>query len=327
MKIRRRSFVTGAAALGLASGTSIAQTSSYPNRPVHFVLPYSAGSGPDVVLRLVATELGKKWGQQIVVENRTGANGTVAITVVKQARPDGYTLTVIDNSMTSINPHLYSDLPYNVEKDLTPLALMMTTPFYLMVAADSPLPSLRQIMDSAKANPGKLSFGSPTGIGHVSHLAMEAFMKESGLRMFVVPYRGTGPMLTDVTTGLTSMGWASWASARGMLDTGRIKPIAVASTERQRVATNVPTMKEAGAPSDVEASAWTAVFGPANLPNDIANKISADFREVLRLPQIVSRVVDGGNATQDGDAAMVRSRIERESKRFKAIIDERGLKV
>ncbi|UUX95289.1 Bug family tripartite tricarboxylate transporter substrate binding protein [Aquabacterium sp. J223] len=314
------------ATLGSAWGPAGAQNDVFPSRPVRLVLPYSASSGPDVVLRIMGIELAKKWGQQVVVENRPGANGVLAITAVKQAKPDGYTLTVIDNSMTSINPSLYSDVPYNIDKDLTPLALMMSTPFYLMVSADGPLQSVKQVMEVARANPGKLSFGSPTGIGHVSHLAMEAFLQDAGLKMFVVPYKGTSPMLTDVATGAVSMGWASWASASGMLDSGRIKAIAVGATERQTVSPNVPTMKEAGAPVDVEASAWTALFGPVNLPQEVARTLGADFREVLKAQQVAARAAGLGNVTLDGDAAAVRARIDRESKRFKDIIESRGLR-
>src|SRR5690606_12136927 len=142
MKKRFIPAVLTAVALAFG-GAAAAQTDNYPNRTIRLITPYSPGSGPDSVARALSDELSKKWGQQVVVENRPGANGTLGVTALKQAKPDGYTLILLDNSMTAINPHLYSDLPYNVEKDLTPLAFVMTTSFYLMVTSNGPIQSVQ----------------------------------------------------------------------------------------------------------------------------------------------------------------------------------------
>ena len=193
-----RLLVAIAASCVLAA-TAFAQ--SFPDRPVKLVTYYSAGSGPDLVIRTVAERPAKMWGQSVIVDNRPGGGGMVSINALKAAAPDGYTFGVSDNSVLVVYPLLNPSVPFQADKELTPMALWMNTPFYLVVSPQSPFRTAADLIAYARANPGKLSYGSPTGIGNPGHLGMEIFKAETGTNLVLIPYKTSQPMFADMATG------------------------------------------------------------------------------------------------------------------------------
>jgi tripartite-type tricarboxylate transporter receptor subunit TctC len=325
-------FINGALiALGILAvshGAANAQaTQPYPNRPVKIVTYFSAGSGPDVVIRIVADNLSKMWQQAVVVENKPGANGIIAIDALKNSPPDGYTLGFTDGAVLTINPHLYPSMKLRAEVDLTPISLCFNTPFYLIVPANSSIKSVPDLIAQAKANPGKIFYGSPTGIGNPGHLGMEVFKAETGTNMVVVPYKVSGPMLTDLATGSLQVAWASMGSARAMLQTGAIVPIAVGSRKRQPAKPEVPTLKEAGGPPLLDVDSWAALFGPKDMPKDLLAKITADMTQVLTLPEVTKRIVDLGNEPKTGNGDRVAELIRIDYARYGKVIKDLNIKM
>ena len=303
-----------------------AHAQAFPNKPVRIVTYFSAGSGPDVVIRVIADQLSKLWQQPVVVDNRPGANGIIAIESLKTSPPDGYTLGVTDSGVLTINPHLYSAMKLQADRDLTPLSMWFNVPFYLLVPAAGPIKTVPQLIAYAKANPGKLSYGSPTGVGNPGHLGMELFKAETGTDMVHVPYKTSGPMMTDLATGRVQVAWASMGSARAMLQSGEVIPIAVGSKERQAVKPEVMTLREAGGPPNLEVNAWIGLFGPKDMPANVVAKINADVDQVLKMPEVIKRIVDLGNEPLAGNGDMVADLIRSGSARYGKLIRDLNIK-
>jgi tripartite-type tricarboxylate transporter receptor subunit TctC len=323
----RRYVFRALAGIALFAAFGMGHAQEFPNRPVRIITYFSAGSGPDVVIRIVADNLSKVWQQPVIVDNRPGANGIIAINALKSASPDGYTLGVTDSAVLTINPHLYPSMQLQPERDLTPLSLWFNVPFYLIVPASSTIKSVPQLIAYAKANPGKLSYGSPTGVGNPGHLGMELFKAETGTNMVLVPYKTSQPMLTDLATNTLHVAWASMGSARAMLQSGAVVPIAVGSKSRQAAQPDVPTLREAGGPPTLEVNSWIALFGPKNMPPDVMSRINSAMAQILNTPEVTKRIVDLGNEAITGDGNRVAELIRTDSARYGKVIKDLNLKM
>ena len=306
------------------AGLTYAQ--GFPIKPVRIVTYFSAGSGPDVVIRVVADQLSKLWQQPVIVDNRPGANGIIAIDALRASAPDGYTLGVTDSAVLTINPYLYPTMKLQADRDLTPLSMWFNVPFYLLVPASGSIKTVPQLIAYAKANPGKLSYGSPTGIGNPGHLGMELFKAETGTDMVLVPYKTSGPMMTDLATGRLHVAWASMGSARAMLQNGEVMPIAVGAKARQPARPEVMTLGEAGGPPNLEVNAWIGLFGPKDMPAGVVAKINADVDQVLKMPEVTRRIVELGNEPVTGNGDMVAELIRSGSARFGKLIKDLNIK-
>jgi tripartite-type tricarboxylate transporter receptor subunit TctC len=302
------------------------QAQAFPSKSVRIVTYFSAGSGPDVVIRVVADQLSKVWSQAVVVENKPGANGIIAIDALAQAAPDGYTLGVTDSAVLTVNPHMYASMKVSPERDITPLSMWFNVPFYLIVPASGSIKTVPQLIEYAKANPGKLSYGSPTGVGNPGHLGMELFKAETGTDIVHVPYKTSQPMMTDLATGRLPVAWASMGSARAMLQSGDVIPIAVGSKTRQPARPEVPTLREAGGPPNLEVNAWIGLFGPKGIPADVVAKITADVDKVVKSPEVAKRIVDLGNETVTGTPETMAELIRNDSARYGKLIKDLGIK-
>jgi tripartite-type tricarboxylate transporter receptor subunit TctC len=309
--------------LSVSAGQAHAQ--AFPSRPVRIITYFSAGSGPDAVIRVVADQLSKTWQQGVVVDNRPGANGNIALNAIERAAPDGYTLEVTDSAVVAINPFLYPSMDLKVERDLTPLSVWFKVPFYLIVSASGPFKTVPQLIAYAKANPGKVSYGSPTGVGNPGHLTMEMFKIATGTDMLHVPYKTSVPMMTDLATGTIQAAWASMGTARSMLQSGTVIPIAVSTATRQAARPDVPTLPEAGGP-DLRVTTWIALVGPKNMPSDLVAKINADVDRVLKMPEVTKRIVDLGNEPASGGADAVVELTRADSERFGKLIKDLKIK-
>ncbi len=262
---------------------------TFPNKTVRIISPFSTGIGPDLFARALADNLQKEWGQAVVVESRPGANGFIAIDALKKSAPDGHELLILADSHLAINPSLFKKLPYNVETDMTPVGGLYRTLFFVAVKSDGPYQSILQLIAGAKANPGKLTYGSPY-VGSPSHLGNAVFDFETGTQTIHVPYKEQLQIFTSIANGDLTWAIATAASTTAMVKAGRVKLIAVAANKRLPSHPEVPTVEEAGGPKDFVVAAWLALLAPQGTPQNIVRKISADTQKALANPDMKKRI-------------------------------------
>lgn len=274
------------AALAVAQAALAQAPKGFPERPVKFIVGYSPGGLPDTIGRLIGQKLNERWGQQVVVENRAGANGILGAEFVVKAAPDGYTLLMTDNSTTAINPFLYSKLPYS-ESDLVPASLTARAPLFLAVHASVAANSFQELITLAKSKPGELSYGS-SGIGSIHHLGMEYLSLSLGLKMVHVPYKGTGQSVPALLAGQVPMILSGYPTVAAHAKEGRIRLLAITSLKRSELAVSVPTIAETVPGFDFAPT--FGLFAPRGTPQDVLTKIGADVAEVLKLQDVVTRM-------------------------------------
>lgn len=277
-------------ALGLALA---AQAQTYPSKPVRIITPFPVGSGPEGVARLVADKLSKQWGQPVTVENRPGGNGFIAIDAFKRGATDGHDLIQLDNVHLTAYPHLFKKLPYNAATDFDVLLPLFKTYFFFTAATDSKYKSVADIVQDAKANPGKLNYGS-WSVGNPVHLGSALFETVTGTEMQHVIYKETTQLYTGVATGELAFALGSNATAGSLYRAGKLKFLAIAAPMRMPAFKDVPTVAEAGGPRDFEVSGWTAIAAPKGLPKMVADKINADIAKALAEPDVREKFVSFG---------------------------------
>jgi len=276
-----------AAALAIGGATpALAQTDAFPTRPVHLVVPFSAGGPVDTVGRVIGQGLGEIWRQAVVVDNRTGAGGNLGAEQVARAPGDGYTLLVSTPSL-AISPAVYKNLGFKPLEDFAPVAEIGVTPTLMIVSPLLPVNSVAEFIALAKAEPGKLSFGSP-GQGSSLHLAAELFKHMAGIDILHVPYRGGAPALIDIMAGQPQMMFDPLVEALPLVKAGKIKALAVSTRERTPVLPDMPTVAESGVPG-YDFSLWYAVFAPAATPPDLVVRINRDIVAVLGQSAVTER--------------------------------------
>ncbi len=282
--INRRRCLGLLAAAPLAASVARAQPIIYPSRPVYLVVPFAPAGGADVIGRLLAAHLSDMWGQQVVVENRSGAGGNLAAEQVARAAPDGYTL-LLASIGHAINRFLFPSLTYDPVADFAPVSLICTYPNIMVVPMSSPAHTVQEFIDHARANPGKITFASSSN-GTSVHLAGELFKRMAHIEMTHIPYRGAGPAYNDVIPGRIDVMFPTASSAVPLMQAGKLRALAVTSRERQPWAPDLPTVAESGLPG-FEVSSWYGLFAPANTPPEIIGKINADAVRVVRDPDFV----------------------------------------
>ena len=265
------------AALCLIAGGASAQ--AYPEKPVKLVVPFPPGGPTDGMARIVGQKLAEAWGQPVVIDNRGGAGGAIAAEGVVKSPPDGYTLFFGTTGTQAINPALYAKLPYDPLKDFAAVGLVATTANVLVVHPSLPVKSVQELVAHAKANPGKLTFGS-AGNGSSNHLAGELFNTMAGVQMTHVPYKGSALALNDLLGGQLSMMWDVISTAMPHVQSGKTRALGVTSPKRSAIAPEIPTIAEAGLPG-YEVVIWFGVLAPAATPRAIVNKINADLKTIL----------------------------------------------
>lgn len=266
-------------ALALAAGllaASAAFSQSYPSMPITMVVPFAAGSGTDAVARVVAKKLGERLKQPVLIDNRAGANAQIAAQAVAKAKPDGYTLFMTTNTSHSANPSLILNLKYDPIKDFTPVARVGELPFALVVNKDDPAKTLREWIDNAKAQPGKLSYATPNS---TSLVASETIKRIAGLDVLSVPYKSSPQALTDLIGGTVQMYVVDVGSGMGMIQSGSVRVLGVTTKEPLKSMPNVvPIVKEV---PGFDLTSWNGIFGPAGMPKPIVDKINAELQEAL----------------------------------------------
>jgi len=259
---------------------------NYPDKPVRIIVGYSPGGLPDTIARIIAQRLGETWKQQVIVDNRPGANGLVGAETVVRSAPDGYTLLVTDNSTHTIHPFLYAKMPFDPTKELIPVSMTARAPLYLAVHPSFPATSMQELIALAKASPGKYSYGS-SGIGSTHQLAMEFLKSSLGLDIVHVPYKGTGQSVPALVGGQVQMAFSGYTSLSAQVKDGRVKLLGINSLKRSPATPNVPAIAEMIAGFDFAPT--FGFFSPAGLPKDIAAKIAADVADALKAPEVATR--------------------------------------
>jgi tripartite-type tricarboxylate transporter receptor subunit TctC len=292
--------IAAASLLLLPCGTTQAQT-TYPAKPIRFVVPFPPGGGTDILSRLVTNKLTERLGWQIVVDNKPGAGGNIGLDVAAKAAPDGYTLVMGQTSNLAVNPTLYSKLPYDSLKDFAPITLVSSVPIAITVAMKSPYASLANLVAAAKAKPDQLVFAS-AGNGTIGHLSGELFQHTAGVKFIHVPYKGAAQAIPDLIGGRLNFYMASLETAMPQIKGGNIRALALTSHKRSPSLPDVPTVSEAGYPGS-EATTWFGVLAPAGTPDAILARLNQEITKVLQLPEVRDRMVDGGGDIKTGPAA------------------------
>ena len=300
MKQRHR-FVSFMIAFGFATmpAAHAAQKAAdvqFPERPVRMVAASAPGGGIDIISRLTAQPLAARWGQQVVVDNRGGGGGTIAVDIVARSDPDGYTLLTTGPGITYA-AELHKKLPFDVKRDIAPVAFLATQPFVLVVHPSVQAQSVRDLVAAAKSRPGQIRYGSG-GVGGASHLATELFRSTAGIDIVHVPYKGTGPGMTGLLTGEVQMLVVGVPTAQPHVAAGKIRALALTGARRLSNLPDTPTIAESGLPG-AEVDIWVALFAPAKTPRAIVNKINRDVNAVLGDAQ-VKRTFDGVGAVPHG---------------------------
>ncbi|MGH8784920.1 MAG: tripartite tricarboxylate transporter substrate binding protein [Cupriavidus necator] len=281
-----------AIALLAACASGAAHASAYPDRPIKLIVPYAAGGTTDIIARIVGTRLGPVLGQPVVVENRPGAGGAVGSAYAAKQPADGYTLVMEVESSHAVNPNVYLKTAYDPVKDFAPVSNLADVPNVLVVNPAFPATDLQSFIKLLKANPGKYSFGS-SGNGGLSHMNGELFMNATGTRMLHVPYKGLGPALNDAVAGQIQVVFDNIPSSSGLIQGGRLKPLAVAAKQRLKVLPNVPTYAEAGLPA-MNNPSWFGLGAPAGTPAAILDKLNHAVRQVLAEPEVIAAIEKQG---------------------------------
>ncbi|MBF6989029.1 MULTISPECIES: tripartite tricarboxylate transporter substrate binding protein [Cupriavidus] len=309
--------------LGISPNASHAAPAAYPDRPIRLVVPYPAGGAADTVARTLAAPLGAKLGQTIVVDNRPGASGVIGAGAVAKAAPDGYTL-LLDATAHSVNPSLQARLPYDTVKDFAPISLVVLVPNLLVVPPNSPFTSPKDIVNAAKAKPGKLTYAS-AGPGTAQHLAAELFRQQSGLNLLHVPYKGGAPALSDLMGGQVDMMFSNMAASYPLVAGKKLKVLATTGTKRSAALPDTPTIAESGLPG-YQVYEWNGLFAPAGTPQAIVDRLSALTREVLNSPEVSKRLAAIGAEPAGSRPEDFRKFVEGETAKWAKVIKQGSIR-
>jgi tripartite-type tricarboxylate transporter receptor subunit TctC len=305
----------------LAAAGAAAQT--YPVRPIRIIVPQAPASGPDIMARTVAQKLTESWGQQVVVDNRAGANGIIGMEAAAKSKPDGYTLVMSVPSALTMNPYVYKQLPYDTFRDFVAITQTATNTFGLVVNPALPAKSVKELIALGKARPGQLNYGS-FGIGNQTHLAAELFSMATGLKTLHVPYKGQTPAVTELVAGQVYFMFTPMPGTAGMVEAGKLRLLATCGEKRDAIFSNVPTMLEAGHPT-VIITGWSGLLGPTGVPGDVVNRLQAEIARHILSPELRETIRRQGAepvaSTPEQFAAFIKS----EARKWSQVIKRAGL--
>ncbi len=315
------------AALALAActlaGAATVHASTYPSRPIRLIIPYAVGGSTDQTGRLMAKSLSERLGQAVVVENRAGAGGTLGQDFAAKAAADGYTLLFSAAGPLTVTPHTYAKLGYDPVKSFEPIALVATQPLLLAVKPDLRADSVAELIAQAKANPGKLSYGS-FGNGSAAHLAGEYFKALTGVDMVHVPYKGSGPALVDLVAGQIDLMFDVFSTSAPLVKAGKLRALAITATERSPQFPQVPTMQQAGV-AGFEAGTWFGLLAPAGTPRAVIDKLSAAVNAALGEKELQETLASQGASVRGGTPEQFRSYFLAEYDKWGRIVKSAGV--
>jgi len=301
-----------------------AHAQDYPAKPIRYVVPFPPGGSSDLIARAIAPRMSEKMGQQVVIENRAGAGGMIGVDIVAKAPPDGYTIGLAAAGALSSNIHLYPSMPFNPEKDLAPVTMLAIIPFFLVAHPSQP-GTLRELIAAAKAKPGALAVGYG-GNGSTMHLAGELFNMMAGVKLQPVPYKGSGPVSTDVLGGQVPLGVVDVPSAIAHVRAGKMRALAVTSKRRIVAAPDVPTFEEAGVPG-YEAIGWFGTVAPANTPPAVIQRLHGEIVAALQDPGIRERALAAGAEPFTNTPTEFAALIREETRKWAEVIRTANIKL
>lgn len=314
------------ASMLLAAFATGAQAQAYPSKPIKFVVPFPAGGDLDPIARGLGDHFQATWGQPYIVENKAGANAMIGTEYVARSAPDGYTLLICSPGAMTINPNLYSKVPYTVGKDIIPVSLVATAPMVMVIGKKMPAATYKEVISYIKANPGKVSFAS-AGRGNVTHLAAELFMTEAGLSTVHVPYKGAQAVIADLLGGHIEMYFNPMPSARGYVkqNADKVTPLAVTSKVRSPQLPEVPTLDELGL-KGFDVYSWYGLCAPGGTPKEIVDKLSAEVARALAKGDLPERLRGFGTNPQASTPEQFAEQIRRETAMWGKIIKDKDIK-
>ena len=312
-------------ALLLVAAASSASAQTYPDRPVRILVPYSPGGITDIAARVVGAKLSEYWGHQVVVENRSGGNGLIAMSAVVKADPDGYTLVMASGGDVSLNPVLIEKMPYDVERDLIPISGVSDAPIVLVANSRSLYKSVADVIAASKSNPGSIDIGTP-GVGSITHLVLEWLALSTGTKFQNVPFKGGGPAVQALIAGVVPLAVLASSSVAPYVQNGTLRVLGVTSTTRSSLNPEWPTLREQGIP-EVNASNWTAMFAPKGTPQPVIDKLNADVVRALGSPDIRERFASGGVQVIPSTPSELAARQKNELAVFRSVVAKSGMHI
>ena len=312
-----------AAALGLLSLAAFA-ADPYPTKPVRIIVPFAAGGVADLLPRIVGQKLSEKWGQPVVVENKPGASGNIGMEMGARAAPDGYTLVLAPTGNLTVNPFLFPQLPFDTHRDLTPITVLAASPNVLVVHPSVPAKTFKELIDYAKANPGKLNFASP-GEGSGAHLAGELLNIEAGIKATHIPYKGIAPAVNDLLGGNVQMMFAGISTVIAHVKSGKLVALAIASPQRSPQLADVPTVAESGIPG-FDVTSWYGLVVRSGTPGDVVRILHRDIVECLSQPDVRARLADLGLVPIGNRREEFERMIQAESRKWSDIVRKANIK-
>jgi tripartite-type tricarboxylate transporter receptor subunit TctC len=308
----------------LATVSLTAQAQDFPTKPIRIVVPFAPGGIVDTSARVVAQKLHERWGQQVIVENRPGGNGFIGVMAAK-GPADGYTLLMAHTGEFAVNPAVFAaTIPYELERDFTPITLITDAPMVYVVNANTPYKTMQELLAAAKAKPGTIGVSTP-GNGSINHLVLEWSNLATGAKFLHVPYKGGAPAITATASGEVPAGTAAMGSAMPHIKSGRVRVVAVTTAKRSEVDQSWPTLQEAGVPG-VHSSIWTGLFAPKGTPQPIVDKIYGEVAKILELPDVKERFAAGGGIPGGMKPAEFAAKIKAEAASLKDVVVKAGVK-
>ena len=296
---------------------------NYPNKPIRMIVPFSPGAGTDTTARTIAQKLGDKWGQQVVVDNRTGAGGAIGVDFTAKANPDGYTICLISAS-NSVNSATNPSLPYDLEKELQGVAQATSLFYVLYIHPSLPVKSVKDLIAHAKANPGKLNFGS-SGTGTLQHFSGEMFNHQAGVKIVHVPYKGTAAVIPAMLSGEVQVGFGSLIGTRPHMQANRIRGIGITSKKRSP-SVDLPTLAESGLPN-YEVDQWYGIIASSRVAKPIINKLNGAIVEALKQPDVVNRLATDGSTPVGSSPEQFTAHIRSEIAKWKRLVKDAKLEL
>lgn len=319
--MKRRLIAAAAVALPLLFAGSAALAQNWPSRPIKIIVPYTPGDGPDVIARLIGDKISERLGQPVVVDNKPGASGQIGPTLVAKAPPDGYTLGVGLVTNLALAPHTYKNLPYDPLKDFAPVALGAINYLSLVARPDAPFNNVAEMISWAKANPGKMTIGT-TSSGGLPHMSFELLAHMSDFKFTNIPYKGNGPVVTDLTGGRLDLGVTSYTSVAALVEAGKVKLLGITYPTRDPKLPNLPTISETV--KGYAAPGWFGFVAPAGTPPDIVRRLNAEINRAIQLPDVQKTMGTLGLIPKTGTAEEFGELLKTENEKFRKLVKDIG---